>query len=85
MRSRFAKQQQLNQDLFLGRFWVGTSSKGRANQLEKIGESLANRADLSLLKTWIAAQQPSVGTIHHASQAMRGRLELRRNSGRTKF
>ena len=28
MRSRFAKQQQLNQDLFLGRFWIGTARNG---------------------------------------------------------
>ena len=38
------------------------SSTGPASQPDKIGDSLANRADLSLLKTWFAPQRPSVRT-----------------------
>jgi hypothetical protein len=61
------------------------SSEGPASWPGKIGESLVNRADLSLLKTLFAPRQLSVGTSSPAPQAMRGRLDLRRNSGRTKF
>ena len=35
---------------------------GPGRQPDKIGESLANRTDLPLLKTWFAPRQPSVGT-----------------------
>jgi hypothetical protein len=38
------------------------SSTGSASQPDKIGESVANRADLSLLKTWVAPRRPSVRT-----------------------
>ncbi len=38
------------------------SSKGPASQRDKIGESLTNRSDLSLLKTLFAPRQLSVGT-----------------------
>ncbi len=38
------------------------SSKGPARHPGKVGQSLVNRADLSLLETWFALRQPSVGT-----------------------
>jgi hypothetical protein len=49
------------------------------------GESLTNRAGLSLLKPGFPRGSRRAELFTTRSQAMRGRLDMRKNSGRTKF